>query len=130
MDFARVFPSGPAAPRQARRALDELYGVVPPALLADVRVIVGEFVTNSVKHSGGVEGDPITLRVECSMGRVRIEVEDGGPGFSPVFPAPDASSESGWGLFLVDRLSDRWGTAVEGRVWAEVDLPEGWPVGS
>ena len=125
MDFARVFPLSPGAPRQARQALDELFGVVPPKVLIDLRIIVAELVTNSVKHSGGGEGEPITLRVDCSDSVVRIEVEDGGPGFSPVFPAPNLESAAGWGLYIVDRLADRWGTLSEGTVWAEVDLPDG-----
>ena len=122
MEFVRVYPIGLLAPRAARHSLDLLIGLVRPAPLMDLRVIVSEFVTNSVRHAGQHDGDPITVRVDCTEARVRIEVEDGGPGFTPVFPRPDPERDSRWGLYLVDRLADRWGTGPSGRVWAEVDL--------
>jgi len=38
-------------------------------------------------------------------------------------PAPHPSRQSGWGLFLVDRMADRWGVdRSEGtRVWFELE---------
>ena len=38
-------------------------------------------------------------------------------------PAPDPSRPSGWGLYLVRELSDRWGIDHDGetRVWFELD---------
>jgi anti-sigma regulatory factor (Ser/Thr protein kinase) len=123
LDFTHVFPLGPMAPRQARRSLEPLIGLVPPRIFLDVQIITSELVTNTVRHSGGGEGDPVTVRVDCTEERVRLEVEDGGPGFSPIFGTPTPSSTKGWGLYLVDRLSDRWGATPAGRVWAEIDLP-------
>jgi len=123
LDFVHVFPLSPQAPRQARHSLEPLLGLVPPSLFVDLQIITSELVTNTVRHSGGVEGDPITVRVVCTEQRVRLEVEDGGPGFAPIFQTPTTSSTKGWGLFLVDRLSDRWGASPDGMVWSEVDLP-------
>ena len=40
---------------------------------------------------------------------LRIEVRDPGPGFELVEPAPDPARSSGWGLYLVRELADRWG---------------------
>jgi anti-sigma regulatory factor (Ser/Thr protein kinase) len=123
VEYVRVFPVGLDAPRGARHSLDALIGSVPPALLMDLRILMSEFVTNTVRHSGRAEGDPITVRVERVDEHVRIEVEDGGTGFAPVFKTPDPSRSDGWGLYIVDRLADRWGVAPKGVVWAEVDLP-------
>ena len=123
MEYVRVFPVGLLAPRSARTSLDALIGLAPSIVLLDLRIIVSEFVTNAVRHAGRAEGDPVTVRVECSDRVVRIEVEDGGEGFAPLFKTPDPSRSGGWGLYLVDRLADRWGARPGGVVWAEVDLP-------
>jgi anti-sigma regulatory factor (Ser/Thr protein kinase) len=53
---------------------------------------------------------------------VRIEVTDNGPGFEPDASRPDEDESSGWGLFLIDQLSERWGVVHEDltMVWFEV----------
>ena len=54
---------------------------------------------------------------------MRVEVCDQGPGFELSEPAPDPARPSGWGLYLVRELSDRWGIDRDGqtRVWFELD---------
>jgi anti-sigma regulatory factor (Ser/Thr protein kinase) len=54
---------------------------------------------------------------------VRVEVWDHGHGFKPARQTPDRESMSGWGLYLVDQLADRWGvSATSGTsVWFEID---------
>jgi hypothetical protein len=49
-----------------------------------------------------------------------VAVTDSGVGFDP--PTPEAGDESGWGLFIVDRLSHRWGVerGARTRVWFEM----------
>jgi hypothetical protein len=50
-----------------------------------------------------------------------VDVTDHGDGFAaPAAPTPGRAS--GWGLFMVDRLADRWGVDTEGttRVWFEL----------
>jgi len=122
VEYVRVFPIGLVAPRSARTSLDALIGLAPPMVLLDLRITVSEFVTNAVRHAGRAEGDPVTVRVRCSDRVVRIEVEDGGDGFAPLFKTPDPSGSSGWGLYIVDRLADRWGASPKGVAWAEVDF--------
>jgi anti-sigma regulatory factor (Ser/Thr protein kinase) len=114
---------GPQAPAEARRSLDGLGPHVDPRLLARLRLLVSELVTNSVRHAGTGEDDPIYLRVDPSPGSVRVEVVDKGDGFDPPRQHPDPERASGWGLFLVDRIADRWGVRVDGntRVWFELD---------
>jgi anti-sigma regulatory factor (Ser/Thr protein kinase) len=89
-----------------------------PGSFESLRLLVTELVNNSLKHSGRPEGDPITLIVELGHHEVHAEVVDRGTGGLERRPlGPDA--ESGWGLYLVDRLADAWGYSRQGhtRVW-------------
>jgi hypothetical protein len=54
-------------------------------------------------------------------------VHDPGTGFELRAPVPDPARASGWGLYLVEELSDRWGMDGLGpgtRIWFELD-PDG-----
>ena len=108
----------------ARQELERLSGALPARVLADLALVVTELVTNSVRHARAPES-PVRLDVEIARDRLRVEVADGGRGFEPrVRSEPDAR-ESGWGLFVVDALSDRWGVEHSdegGVVWCELDL--------
>ena len=46
-----------------------------------------------------------------------------GDGFEPKPRYDGQSEESGWGLYLVDTISDRWGVGRAGgtNVWFEID---------
>jgi anti-sigma regulatory factor (Ser/Thr protein kinase) len=96
---------------------------VEPELLDDIRLLVSELVTNSVRHSGGTATGTVGLAVRVAPDRVRIEVTDPGAGFEPKAREPGQSQSSGWGLYLVDHLSDRWGVSRRGhtKVWFEMD---------
>jgi len=89
----------------------------------DLHLLVSELVTNGVEH-GTPDGEGrLELRVDAEPERVRVEVLDAGEGFEfdPRRPEPDC--ETSFGLFLVDRMSDRWGYDVHGgrtRVWFEL----------
>jgi anti-sigma regulatory factor (Ser/Thr protein kinase) len=65
----------------------------------------------------------VELRATVYPDRVRVEVADHGPGFEPQPRGPDQESRSGWGLYLVDQLSDRWGVSrTDGTAaWFEID---------
>jgi anti-sigma regulatory factor (Ser/Thr protein kinase) len=109
---------------QARASLDQLAGVVKEDLFDDLRLLVSEVVTNSVRHAGLRPSDSVAVHVTVAPGRVRAEVVDPGPGFEPPARGPSAGASSGWGLFLVDRVADRWGvdrTDGHTRVWFEID---------
>ncbi len=95
----------------------------PPEFSRTSGLIVTELVANSVMHSRLQEGDPIALRVQASPDRVHVEVADAAGGFSPVVRHPALIESGGCGLYLVDRLADRWGQIPGDGVWAEVDLP-------
>jgi anti-sigma regulatory factor (Ser/Thr protein kinase) len=114
---------GPYAVTAARLALSELDELVHESLAFDVRLLVSELVTNSVRHAEIGPEDSITLNVAVDDGNVRVEVMDNGPGFDPPEAADDADAtrERGWGLFFVTQLADRWGVDKDGGlVWFEI----------
>jgi anti-sigma regulatory factor (Ser/Thr protein kinase) len=117
-------PAGPQSPGEARHALDEFAGDVEEEQLDEVRLLVSELVTNSVRHAGMDSEQWIGLRVDHSPAVLRVEVTDSGPGFEAGKPLPSLYQDSGWGLYLVEQIADRWGVKQEEGtcVWFEVDL--------
>jgi anti-sigma regulatory factor (Ser/Thr protein kinase) len=113
-------PRTPQAAFLARRALDDLDGSIDPKVLPDVRLLVSELITNSVKYGGD---GPVRLEVHASDQTVRAEIVDQGAGFTPKVRDDDLDRVGGWGLHLTERLTSRWGT-YEGstHVWFEIDL--------
>jgi len=116
--------SGPDAVCAARRGLDELEPEVGTARLNDMRLLVSELVTNSVRHARSAEGDELELEVSVTGELIHVRVTDHGPGFEASPRGPEDDPGSGWGLFLVEQLSDRWGVELNGRtqVWFEIQL--------
>ena len=117
------FESGPTAAAAARAALVALHGQVEDTLLDDVRLLVSELVTNSVRHAhAGIAGE-VHMAVQLTAGKLRVEVADTGEGFEPQPRDDDRSRPGGWGLYLVDQLADRWGVVCDRftRVWFELD---------
>jgi anti-sigma regulatory factor (Ser/Thr protein kinase) len=117
---------GPYAATAARLALDNLDTELDPVLAQDLRLLVTEAVKNSVQHAGVGPEDSIGLTVSVRRENVRIEVTDDGPGFEPDASRPDEDEITGWGLFLIDQLSDRWGVVQDKgtTVWFEVGRGE------
>lgn len=117
--------AGPEAAAYARSALLGLEPRLDPRVMDDVRLLVSELVTNSVRHSGAADGECVRVGVGLDGGNVHVDVADAGTGFEPRGRRPGQSKAGGWGLFLVERLADRWGVARDGgtRVWFEIDAP-------
>jgi anti-sigma regulatory factor (Ser/Thr protein kinase) len=114
---------GPQAAGEGRHALDRLEGSIDADQLGELRLLVTELLTNSVRH-GVDERGWIALDVEIYSNAVRVVVTDDGPGFEPPrCPKPHVDRPGGWGLCLVDRLADRWGVDRNGdtAVWFEFD---------
>jgi anti-sigma regulatory factor (Ser/Thr protein kinase) len=123
-ELAYELTGGPYAVTAARLALSEMDELVDESLAFDVRLLVSELVTNSVRHAQIGPEDSIELKVVVSGDRVRVEVTDKGPGFEPpeYDPTAEDARDSGWGLFFVTQLADRWGVeSSEGRVWFEIE---------
>jgi serine/threonine-protein kinase RsbW len=121
----RRFSVSPEAVAQARHALDDVAEAFPDGRLRDVRLLISELVTNAVRHAGLGAADVIVLVVDVDVRTLRVEVHDPGGGFVPSPPSPDPSRPSGWGLYLVAELADRWGVDSDERtrVWFELDRP-------
>lgn len=107
------------APARARRAVESFAAEVDPGVLANVKLLVSELITNSVKYG---RSDVVRLELHGGGdGRVRVEVIDEGGGFVPVARDRPATEAGGWGLHLVHTVADRWGVATEAsRVWFEI----------
>jgi len=111
---------GPEAAARARRALSKLRADLDPPLMETLRLLVTELVSNSVRHA---RADIVVLRVLVGRTVVLTEVTDEGPGFDPVAPRTPGTDDSGWGLFLVERLAQRWGVTQQDeatKVWFEL----------
>jgi anti-sigma regulatory factor (Ser/Thr protein kinase) len=119
----RSLPVAPEAAAEARHALDNLAGHLPDGRMRDVRLLVSELVTNAVRHANLDSGDVIELVIELVDVTLRVEVRDPGGGFVPSAPSPDPARPSGWGLYLVAELADRWGVDSDETtlVWFELD---------
>jgi anti-sigma regulatory factor (Ser/Thr protein kinase) len=111
---------GPEAASQARDALMDLRGDLDKPVLETLRLLVTELIANSVRHAAA---STVSLQALVGDRGVWVQVTDEGPGFDPRDHDPAASDDSGWGLFLVERMADRWGVKRDGsstRVWFEL----------
>jgi anti-sigma regulatory factor (Ser/Thr protein kinase) len=112
----------PQAVGAARRLLREWEGHFEPGLFYDLSLCVSELVTNRVQHgrlSGDDEAELVVRRGETLL---RAEIRGHQP--DVVMTKPLALVRRDLGMFIVDRVADRWGVdRREGTlVWCEVDL--------
>lgn len=110
---ARAWLSATAAPLIARDRLDSL------------ELVISEIVTNAIRH--GRAGGEILLAATPKPGYLCVQVTDAGEGFAPRPGAMSSDEHGGFGLFLVERLTRRWGITRENghtRVWFEFDYEE------
>src|SRR4051812_11056286 len=112
----------PEAAGVARGLLRPLRHHLHSDVVERAQLLVTEVVANSVQHAGN--GEPIHVSVTALPETLHVRVSDSGPSFEPHVGRPASGSESGWGLFLVDTLSDRWGVRsdTDVTVWFELDL--------
>lgn len=117
------FPREPHSVPEARAALERFAERIAPTASYDASLCLSELVTNAVQHPGADAGDELELTIELEDDTLRVQVaHDGGP-FEP--GPPTEGDERGWGLFIVDQLSSRWGARPDrGRtaVWFEVPV--------
>lgn len=102
------------APRLSRARLAEIEAFLGPRS-NDVKLLISELVTNSVRHAPSTQ--KVRVRVKTDDEKIRLEVVDHGPGFVPTTPRGD-----GMGLTIIERLADDWGVKVDGEctVWVEL----------
>ncbi|WP_193508363.1 ATP-binding protein [Streptomyces coeruleorubidus] len=101
-------PSRPESAATARRLTQVVvlrhWGLTPKTT-EDAVLLVSELVGNAVRHTGArVFG----LRLHRRRGWIRVEVRDPSRGLPCLMPVQELDI-SGRGLFLVDKLADRWG---------------------
>jgi signal transduction histidine kinase len=110
----------PDSLREVRESLVSLK--LEPDSLYAVTAVVHELVANSIRHSDLAEEEQIEIRIRRTGSYVRIDVRDGGTGFTP----PQQSSETGRGFPMVQALSRHFGISRNGQTqaWAEVEIPD------
>lgn len=114
---------GVQAPARARQIVTVTIGVVlPEAVAYQASLLTSEIVSNSVLHGRAGEDDEIELALSWNVDRVRLEITDEGPGFQVSTAGPNPERPGGWGLALVETMSDRWGIerGDPTRVWFEL----------
>ena len=106
---------GPRAPERARAWLGEDNERA-------LELLLSELVNNAVRHGGACDGELIELELRAVEGGVAVRVSDPGPGFAPMERDKSIDEPGGWGLVLVDQMSERWGVVHDGRthVWFEL----------
>jgi anti-sigma regulatory factor (Ser/Thr protein kinase) len=113
----------PQAVAEARERVIELAEpFVEHPRLADLRLVISEVITNAVRHGG--DGD-LLVAVTPKDEFLCVQVTDTGDGFAPRPRAYAPDEDGGFGLFLIERLTRRWGLTREDsntRVWFEFDL--------
>ena len=108
-----------------RRAIEALD--MPDRLIEDAKLLASELVTNSIRHAGLGPQDFIQIAVSWTARVLRVIVWDRTTdlALSPVVGAfrPTPGADSGWGLYLVDRIASRWGTSLDRRAgyWFELE---------
>lgn len=91
----------------------------------DAALAVTEVVTNAVRHGGVRDGvDELLVLVDGTDDRVRVTVEQptAADGVAIVEPWVEHGNPGGFGLRLVNELTDQWGhdPGPPGKVWFEL----------
>ncbi|MFI1099338.1 ATP-binding protein [Streptomyces melanogenes] len=119
-------PSRPESAATARRLTQCVIlrqWALSPALAEQAILLVSELVGNAVRHTGA---RAFGLRMMRRRGWIRIEVRDPSRGLPCLMPVHEMDT-SGRGLFLVDKLSDRWGVDLLPRgktTWFEMRVAD------
>ncbi len=116
------WPVTAASVRLARRVVEAMCRLWrSPEACEGAALAVSEMVGNSVRAG---HGETITLRLDWTPRRLRVEVHDDAPGM-PQLTQADPMAESGRGMWIISQLAVRWGTIRKRHgkiVWAEFVL--------
>jgi anti-sigma regulatory factor (Ser/Thr protein kinase) len=119
----QTLTADPDAVGEARRWAGALaHDLVDPRVRADLQLVISEVVTNALQH--GAPGETILLAVTPKEEFLCVQVTDAGPGLAPRPRATTPKEHGGFGLFLIEQLTRRWGVTRERqhtRVWFELD---------
>jgi anti-sigma regulatory factor (Ser/Thr protein kinase) len=117
-----VRPEAHSVPQARERVVELAEPFVERSRIGDLRLVISEVITNAVRHGGS--GD-VLIGVMPKQGYLCVQVTDTGDGFAPRPRAFQPDDDGGFGLFLVERLTRRWGLTRENentRVWFEFDF--------
>jgi len=104
----RFAPTAAAVPVVRARTVETLMGWLVDRTAVEVaELVVSELVTNAVQASRP-ENEFIAVRLSITSGDVVVEVWSRADSTEPRVLHPDADSETGRGLALVEALSARW----------------------
>jgi anti-sigma regulatory factor (Ser/Thr protein kinase) len=132
-----TFRSLPQAVGAARRVLRDWERHFDPDLFYDLSLCVSELVTSRIQYAQSAAGDEIELAVWRSRTLMRAQIREQEPGAT--VGRPEAMASTDWGMFIIDRVADRWGVdrGQGALVWCEIDLASdgrsrktpagGWP---
>jgi len=125
-DVVHRFAPEPASVPEARRLTREFADDLMQGEQADkLDMAVTEVFSNAVRHSGSQ--DEILLALTQKDDFLCVRVSDGGTGLVPRPGAMTTEPGAGYGLFLVEQLTRRWGMTREDgrtRVWFELDYAD------
>ncbi|MEU9305005.1 ATP-binding protein [Streptomyces sp. NPDC048269] len=121
-----TLPSMPESAGTARRLTQcvvvRLWGL-SPQIAEHAVLLVSELVGNAVRHTGA---RTFGLHMKRRRGWIRVEVRDPSRGLPCLMPVHELDV-TGRGLFLVDKLSDRWGADLlpRGKItWFEMRVAD------
>ena len=125
-DVVHRFAPDPESVPEARRAAREFAAdLMDGEQAAKLDMAVTEVFSNAVRHSGCDE--EIMLALTRNDDFLCVRVSDGGTGLVPRPGAMTTEPGAGYGLFLVEQLTRRWGMTREDgrtRVWFELDYAD------
>jgi anti-sigma regulatory factor (Ser/Thr protein kinase) len=101
-------PAKPAAGYAARHALLAHRGALPSSVRDNVLLLVTELVSNAVRHAQAGADQMVRVELRHRARTVSVAVFDAGSGFTAEVPRVRPDQTGGWGLFLLDRIADRW----------------------
>jgi anti-sigma regulatory factor (Ser/Thr protein kinase) len=109
------------SPAAARHVIDGLADGMPAEVVERFRIVASELVTNALRH--GTVSDRVRMVGSVDRDGVRLQVLAWDPRLATLEARPDEAGLSRWGLFLIDRMADRWGVTRNGEpmVWCEFD---------
>jgi len=113
------------APTRARRQLaGRLAGELSLDQQSDLLLLASELVANSMVHADPAGVTEIRVALVIGRAAVRVAVTDPGSSTRPCLQPRDPLRAGGRGLFLVESLSDSWGSerneTGQTRVWFEM----------
>ena len=117
-----VSPEAASVPVARRLTAEFASSLMSAEQISRLELAVTEVVSNAVRHSGAAEAIRVMLTEKDDY--LCVRVTDGGTGLVPQPGAMSTEPGAGYGLFLVEQLTRRWGVTREDgktRVWFEID---------